>query len=389
MYDTLQAIFIYGTTFSVSSLFFSLANKYKRKKHLFFCFSILAIFILCIVAGVRKETVGTDVLVYAKPVFEIIKNQSSILCIFDYGKSVEPGFLLLAYISSRFSKELPLFLFIIAAVQIIPIYCFAIKKREIINPTMLVFSYMILFYNASFNIMRQCIAAGFVLLSYAYFEERKYINSFVLVLLGCFFHNSTIIAVAITLIAYYLFGKRKVRNILWKLIAISLILIAVLKMIPEIGTFLIEKGFVAVKYSSYIQIFSSLNSNSSYFFVINRYYLVELVCWIIFGIMGINICKSQATFQRFGAYLFNTEIAIIIYLLGFLLFRSSYLQRIGWINMYFILPIFSDACTIKVNSFPISNKKTLLLFCILIIYLFLTCYHGWHGTRPLELIISL
>ena len=106
---------IYLGCFAVSSLLIALSNKlkYKNQKRVI---AFIGILLPCILAGLRDESIGTDVLVYVKPIFTAAENSSSFSDFLSYSwffswkyKYVyehEIGFTLLVFVITKITGSL-------------------------------------------------------------------------------------------------------------------------------------------------------------------------------------------------------------------------------------------------------------------------------------------
>ena len=157
----------YIVTFLVT-LFFSyidernlLKEKPNRLKHI-----IMVAFIImlpAVLAGLRDYSIGTDVQIYAKSVFENAVRSSSVNSVLERYSELEPGFLMLAFIVSRITSSVHFFLFSIAFIIQLFVYLALYRTRNYCSIFMGESVYLFLIYNASLNMMRQTIAMAILL----------------------------------------------------------------------------------------------------------------------------------------------------------------------------------------------------------------------------------
>ena len=128
---------VYIICFLISSLFFWLSE--KQKKNTVF-FASIAIFIPCFLAGIRADSVGTDVSVYLEPMILNAKSaqnfQSYLLSSWQQGwvlrgvNDIEIGFSFLVYLIIKLFNSRYVLQFVIQALTIIPIYIGLVKRKE-------------------------------------------------------------------------------------------------------------------------------------------------------------------------------------------------------------------------------------------------------------------
>ena len=136
---------IYFLVFFSSEFFYWRGVKCKNQyiRHIMLAAAVL---ILALMAGLRDYTVGTDVGVYGLYAFEKARQYESLWkLITNFTMSIEPGYAVIAYLSSRISSDPHVFFFLIGAI----IYSLVAKAvydfRNQINATMAWFLYLFLF----------------------------------------------------------------------------------------------------------------------------------------------------------------------------------------------------------------------------------------------------
>lgn len=207
---------IYIVCFLVSCIFFWLSEKCKSRfaKNVF---AVIAILFPCILAGLRADTVGTDVKVYVEPMYNAAKESHTfsaymnqrwfVIWRYMYVKDFEIGFSLVVFFIQKLGGSFAMVLFVIQLLIIGPIYL-GLKKLN--NPYPICFGMFVfycLFYNTSLNMMRQWIAMAILFMAFPYLvseEKKKYC---ILVLMACLFHNSAIMGLAI--LAVYMYSTKR------------------------------------------------------------------------------------------------------------------------------------------------------------------------------------
>lgn len=201
---------VYFICFLISSLFFWLSEK-KKKNTLFF--ASIAIFIPCFLAGIRADSVGTDVSVYLEPMILNARGaqnfQNYLLSSWQQGwvvrgvNDIEIGFSILIYLIIKLFNNRYVLQFVIQALTIIPIYIGLVKRKEK-NIWIGMLVYFCFFYNISLNIMRQAIAMSLVFCAFQYLMEKHKIQFWIIMIGACLFHTTAVVGFALYFIYEYL-----------------------------------------------------------------------------------------------------------------------------------------------------------------------------------------
>ena len=218
---------IYIITFISSCVFLGLSEK-SRSRYIKKLLVFIAILLPCILAGMRADTIGTDVKVYVEPLYNAAKQSTSfssymnqrwyVIWRYMYVSKFEIGFTTLVYLIVKFGGSLGTVLFFIHALIVAPIY-FGLKRMDKKYPIwlgMLVFYLM--FYNTSLNMMRQWIAMAILFWGLSYLLTNKKKKYFIVVIVACLFHTSALMGFAIYFLYVYSQRKReyvKIANFRW------------------------------------------------------------------------------------------------------------------------------------------------------------------------------
>lgn len=212
---------IYLIVFFVSALLIYLYEKDKSKKILL----VLGLLLPCILAGLRDESVGTDVSWYPLKIFEASSVSSSFS---DYNNTIilnspaegllyrvsshEFGFVLLEYVVQHLFNNFQILLFFLECLIIIPVY-FGLKKFENIKKDkrlwLSMLLYYLFFYNAGLNAIRQFISISFLFYGFSCLvnndskKTKKIILSF---LAALSFHTGALIGL-LYYVAYFFLAK--------------------------------------------------------------------------------------------------------------------------------------------------------------------------------------
>lgn len=210
---------IYCVCFLLSSLLFYLSEKQPKSR---VSFSVIALFIPCFLAGIRADTVGTDVSVYLEPMVENVRNalnfRDYMLSSWQQGwvvrgvADIEIGFSFLVYFIIKLFNSIYVLQFVVQLLTIWPIY-FGLREKNEKNLWLGMLVYFCMFYNNSLNIMRQSISIAFVFLAFQYLFNEKRKEFIIFLVVACLFHNSAVLGFLIWFIYEFIrmriFKKRR------------------------------------------------------------------------------------------------------------------------------------------------------------------------------------
>lgn len=194
--------------------FFSLVlKKKKNRSKVVLYFSSIGIILI---QGLRATSVGNDIHVYLRGLG--LANGMNFLS-GDRLYNFEIGFSLFTQLMARLGINEIQFLFLIAAMIIIPISVTIYKKS--VSSSLSIIMYICLgFFTFSFSGIRQSIALAITFYSFKYIEERRFIKFLLLVVLATTFHKTAIIFLP----AYFLYPiKIKGKHIMVIFILLALI----------------------------------------------------------------------------------------------------------------------------------------------------------------------
>lgn len=260
-----MAVYLIG--FTVSLLLIAMTE--KRKTGIFVAASTVALLIPCLIAGLRAQTIGTDVMVYVKPLTQAAIMADDLTEYFRtywyaswrnlYAMDYDIGFSLLVYVVAQLTNSLGAVLFAIQAFMIVPIYIALARTRRQFPVWLGMLVYYFLFYNCTLNMMRQWVAMAFLLLAFQMLTEKKQWQTWLLTAVACLFHSTAVVALPLYLIYWLLKklqGKRFVHNNLTigapmvAVIGMNLIAVAALFCLPLIVRVLSALGLE--KFNSYL-----------------------------------------------------------------------------------------------------------------------------------------
>lgn len=191
----------YIIVFMISIGLFALSDRviFTQRKPVVF----VAVITLCLLAGLRAESIGTDTRVYLVPIFEAAKKCHSLgeylnssfhafTWTTDYVKDMEPLFPLLVLIVTKITGSLYCVQTILELCVILPLYI-AVRKDKQTNLWMAMFVFCMAFYNPSMNMMRQSIAMSLGVLGFEYWRNEEKKNAFICVFIAFLFHTSSLL----------------------------------------------------------------------------------------------------------------------------------------------------------------------------------------------------
>lgn len=357
--------------FCISLFFTWLAEKQfkkqKTKKGMIFC--CVAIFCMCWLAGVRSDNVGIDIMYYAKHQFELAQRYGNIGG-YLLASGMEPLYSVLVFITAKISKDLFALLFASQLLVLVPVYIVLYKKRVFGSITFGAFIYYFLIYNMSFNIMRQCISAAFLLLAYVLLEERKHKLAIILSFSAMLFHTSAIVIILILLpFKFVSTGKNSVlRRVVFTIIIFALFLNLELVLKTLINSLGILPAVYLERFFNTTQ-----NTDISYLEFSLRGILVAIPFALALKVKNSDKIKDYS------------YIAFVGYLFSFLVLVSEYLVRVSYyFDFFFLLSV-----PLVPRYFKIKGYNRLFVYLILCTTVFLYWYviyicWRWHGTVPFE-----
>ncbi|WP_288162057.1 EpsG family protein [Dubosiella newyorkensis] len=215
---------IYLLVFFVSTLLFIYSEKFENRKRL--VIEILAVMILCILAGSRNGSVGTDTGGYLQPLiysainsenFEDFLNSSWIASGWSERivSQYEIGFTIFIYTISKIFRSVFVSQFFVQLAIVLPVY-YVLKHTQKIPLWlgMLVFDFLL--YNNTLNLIRQSVCNSLCFLVLFYWMKRDFKISLIWLLIAFFFHKSAVIELLIigiySIIDYMNTNKTKTGN---------------------------------------------------------------------------------------------------------------------------------------------------------------------------------
>lgn len=323
-------MYIYLVAFSVSSMMFYLSTTSKRKSQKNFLAAI-GILMLAVLAGLRDASVGTDVNVYGRALYTGALNSSSFVSYYSSHVTSllsEPGYYLLTYFLSLFFKDYHWGLFVYQLLPLIFVYLGMKRCEKLFNtPVWLgMLLYDLMLYNYSLNIIRQCIAVGFVFYGVTFLFEKRYKPYTILILLAVAFHTMGIIGLAI-LPMYLILQQGKSISQMKQIergVIFIILLFAILISGSQIVAFLVSRGVLREFYLEYL-------SGGRYSGSTTGVPRIIVFGHIIYTLVLVSY--KRFTDRRGGESLFLIMSSIIV---GIASFAVGYIQYIDRLSFFFV-----------------------------------------------------
>lgn len=364
-------MYIYLICFFTSCLFIKLSEKHFKSKLLHIFLVIVGLSIPCLLAGFRADTIGTDVNVYLKPLFECAKYSNDILNFLSMRvnstrvvSDFEMGFVLLVYFITKVFGNLQVIFFFIESLIIIPIYK-GLKKINLVEKNeiwlgMLIFYLM--FFNTSLNLMRQFISIAIVFYGTSCLignVKKKTLKFFISIAIAYTFHSSALLGILIYLFYVIINNNKKIKlgKYCYSIKKLLLFIVSVL------GIFLIANSNVIVDFLGNIGMeYYSRYVNGKVTFLVSSI-MKNLPIVLMFIIFGKNFKNKYS-----NAYFY---ILIFIY--------SIIIEQFTTVNVYAarIALIFSMFNIVSLSELSCSYKNKKILITFLVCYLFTYWYYNF------------
>lgn len=388
------ALAMYCVLFVFTTLFAYCTSAYKRrnKRIHMLIFGLITILLPCIFAGLRAETVGTDVLVYAKPVFSRAVQSSSLSRLCDRS-DLEIGYLFLAYITSRISSSLSLFLFLTELLCFVPVFIVAYRRDHVVPLWITILVYLLLFYGSTLNVMRQSIAASLLLLAYQRFEDGHRFKALILVIVGSLFHKSMWIGILFYVVVALVLRNRLKKNnsYFWLLFIAAVAVFSVVLLNADKVAYYISALPIPSEYLSYLNLLRTFRTSNSYLLVLSSTFYADAAFRVLFIPLTLYSAGAKYRFREYGnkinKYILTVLLCEAIYLIMYIVMHTSYGYRLTLYGEYLLLLLIPLTVTpMKISNWKLAMPKeglawatTLVLYFVIIYFVF-----SLHTIWPLE-----
>ena len=253
-----MAVYLVG--FFVSCLVIAAVEKSPHWSVGYWFWSCAALLIPCLIAGLRADSIGTDVSWYVEPLYQLAERNVSLrdyfgsqwwqLWRYQGPADFEPGFVLLVWVATRLFGSLGGVLFCIQALTVVPVFWALTRWRSRLgSPVWLGMAvYYLLYFNSSLNLMRQWIAMAILLCAACYLVEHRGRPYFGLVLLAMLFHKTAVLGVLLWAIFSFL-AKGKDSGV-WRVVIVGVVGVAGLMLAGVASSLLVRMGFA--QYAAYL-----------------------------------------------------------------------------------------------------------------------------------------
>ena len=335
---------------------------YKRDNYIVgHIFSLSAVLIVSIFAGIRANSVGTDVAYYVIPYIERVQFYPS-FSRYMLAIPIEPLFAILAYVTGKFFSTPFLCLFVLQFLTVGSLYCVFYKKQKDMSIALAMTLYLLLFFNMTLCIVRQCVATSLILFSY-FCLEKKGKKRYIVLLIAFLFHYSSVLFMLMCFI--FELCKRKKYKTLYKGIILVLTITA-FAFIPSILQFLAQMfgGFAGKYYQTFIMKQSASNG----------------ISWTETALRGTLLLGPVIAFiknKENEEYEKNVFFMILAIVLSIGAVLSEYLIRISYFFDYFYL----IGIPYSVKYYSANNTSKLSYNAIIVGFAFLywfIVYNTWN-----------
>lgn len=356
---------LYIVIFAVSVYLFHNATTLESPKQRLFLI-VLAILPMAFIAGVRDDCIGTDVIVYGKDVFlDAVAGTNYTDFDLEWMIRMEPGYLMLNFIVSRFTEDYHVFFGLLMAMQLFFVMYALLHFKDKFPVWIALLAYYLLYYNVSLNQMRQNLACAIVLYSFIFVVEKKVLPFLVFIGLASLFHISAVVAVVLYPVYHYVVKKKSILLIVTLLSAGVLVALLVQNFVDMVLSFVGLND----KYAHYFK-------DSTHGFFIMRF-LIMLPIPVIFVYFWDYVKEN------------GDEVYFIIFSLCVSIIATQARELIGndaerIISYFSLFQIF--AVPWMIESLEESAKKKAVLAVSLGYYgaywYYMFIYNGFHETYP-------
>lgn len=350
-------------------------NKRIKKSGIFFL--IVAISVPCILAGIRGDGVGTDVLGYATKIMNEANKVSTFQELNRIDRTyTEYGYRFLAFIVSRAFSDLGWLLFFTELITIgsVAIALYLFRNDLPISMGMLFF--MTCQYHYSFNAMRQMMSAAILIVAFYFLINQNLIKYFVITLIAGSIHTFSFV---ISVILFILWIARKWYNTKWKKLFVlfaSTFAVFVWENIMNIASKYLFIGSL-YRYARYF--------TTDYAKVTAIDVLTSPTVWIsvfIFFLCALPIQNKEDNLKDN----YDSVLYVILLLSVFCKFMQIYLTPMSRMGVYFAtFNCIFIPCSLRVKYNIISKKDRKILLSVLMLgYWLIDCMlSGYTSTNIL------
>ena len=346
-----------------------------------------AIVPVCVLAGLRSDSVGVDTKNVVDSFLRTVKmssfNQVSIGNEFEKKEFL---YGLLIFGISRITDQPAAFLFLLQLLSIGPVAYLALKMRKQMPVSLVMAVYLFCFYNNSLNLMRQSIACSFILLGTFYLFSKNKMDSKKAMIgsltkcLMCYvfsilIHKAAIIGVVIVILLFLLTKNKLVRVIRCFLYAL---IICLPIFIPLLFQFFTSLGIMNQSFNYYYDIFVDKSIKVNYFAnPYSLYCIVDMVMRIVLvsvPTLMVSRIKNMHSVDFLKTISFCGFLMFVVILFSF---RTSYGQRMAMFLDYFLICYMPIAAIVPNRRF----KKQIISVTLVFYWFVWIIVFGWSGSQ--------
>ncbi|MCD8292027.1 MAG: EpsG family protein [Prevotella sp.] len=365
---------LYLSIFLFSVLFAFFADYTQGKARI--TFLICTVFILSIFGGLRDIGVGTDTVTYSWSYFNVAKHLSSWSEFLKLRQ--DKAYVLLNYLATKLSNNIWIahFLTQLLTNGLIFIAAFLTKKIYGLKLWLFTLIYCFIFYNQTFNFMRQYCAMALLLVGFYYILNERWKNYAICQVIAFFFHSSSLVFVLIPFIYYICTKGYKNRILLYLMICVLALFVFLLPIYYyDILRYVHSMDIVSDVYATRYGEGDKYGAREGV-----RKSLVLILLYVLYLIY--IAYKRTIMDRRYTVFLLSLSLLFIAFYT--LSFRSIYLYRLA---LYFYLPIMLFTGII-VSSKKVSHPERIgfLLLLFLDWYVYVVLHNG-SGAFPYRSLI--
>lgn len=336
-------------------------------------------------ASLRDISVGTDTSETVQ--MYLVDQYTRKLDINDFSEFLHGDILyfVIANIIHRLGLGTRTFLFILELFTIAPVAVSAYEKRNQIPLHITVGIYLLLYFQLSFNWIRQSAASAFILLTLVYAQENCKKKAVLAAIMSVMLHSSGIIGLLLLAFTYIFM---RIKNKYWRFafgFGFMLIFLVLLTQWETIVTFGIGSGILPDTYAGYLRVFSGQTTVERWFKVGQRTY-GEFAIRVLLVALPFILTKKNASLKermQFNFYKIISVLGLIIY--GYVLFsmHSAYGNRISYAVDYIQFVNLGACCVRSTEGRWVTPVRNIIIAGTVVFYnVWLYYVLGWHATVP-------
>lgn len=320
---------VYIMGFTIAAIFARLAGKINEEynKKTIIIFSILSILTLAVIGGARDVSLGTDVKVYVISHFDYAHGFNNIfgfLTTFNTHTGREPLYRTIVFLVSRFTNDVHWLLFTFQVIIVSLVYIGAYKHRKVAPIELTLLIWCFLYYNDSYNVVRQHLAMAVIFSGIDYLENRKYFKFCIFIALATMLHTSGALAFLLLVIKFFLDKSDEYSDVNKKLYlrinslsfrkGILYVIISVCCLfVKQIAAVAVALGLIHSRYMSYFNK-ASVSGNTIDLLI----YGLVLIAVIMMGKINSNAKKNIPEIEfyqinAFSVFMFYNLARVVFY----------------------------------------------------------------------------